>query len=142
MMDRNGAYNGPRQGERNVDPKEPKIWHESVDGSEHAAGEVQFRSLEAGAKLLSTRNRALLRLIATYHPKSVGELAALAGRVEQNVSRTIHKMSAVGLVRLNKGVGRSYQPAGRPGKSISKSTSCPDQDTTSAARFRAPRTTR
>jgi predicted transcriptional regulator len=98
------------KGERNVDPKEPKIWYESVDGSEHTGGEVQFRSIEAGAKLLSTKNRALLRMIATHHPKSVSELAALAGRAEQNVLRTLHKMSAVGLVHLNKGVGRSYQP--------------------------------
>lgn len=98
------------KGERTVDPKEPKIWYESADGCEHAGGEIQFRSLEAGAKLLSTRNRALLRMIATRHPKSVSELAALAGRAEQNVLRTLHKMSAVGLVRLNKGAGRSYLP--------------------------------
>jgi len=98
------------KGERNVDPKEPKIWYESIDGSEHARRQVQFRSLEAGAKLLSIKNRALLRMIATHHPKSVSELAALAGRAEQNVLRTLHKMSAVGLVRLNRGTGRSYQP--------------------------------
>jgi predicted transcriptional regulator len=97
-------------GERRVDPKEPKIWYEPVGGSQRVGGEVQFSSLEAGAKLLSTRNRDLLRVIATHHPKSVSELAALVGRAEQNVLRTLHKMSAVGLVRLNKGAGRAYQP--------------------------------
>jgi predicted transcriptional regulator len=103
------------KGKRQVDPKEPRIWVESTDSADTSVREVQFHSLEAGAKLLSARNRALLRLIAEHHPKSVSELATLAGRAEQNVMRTLHKLSAVGLVRLNRGEGRAYQPvvAGR-----------------------------
>ena len=101
------------KGKRQVDPNEPKIWVESTDDA--SVREIQFHSLEAGAKLLSAKNRALLRLIAERHPKSVSELAALAGRAEQNVLRTLHKLSAAGLVRLDKGEGRAYQPvvAGR-----------------------------
>jgi len=102
------------KGKRQVDPNEPKIWVESTD-ADASVREIQFHSLEAGAKLLSAKNRALLRLIAERHPKSVSELAVLAGRAEQNVLRTLHKLSAVGLVRLDKGEGRAYQPviAGR-----------------------------
>ena len=102
------------KGKRQVDPNEPKIWVESTD-ADAGVREIQFHSLEAGAKLLSAKNRALLRLIAERHPKSVSELAVLAGRAEQNVLRTLHKLSAVGLVRLDKGEGRAYQPvvAGR-----------------------------
>jgi len=102
------------KGKRQVDPNEPKIWVESTD-ADAGVREIQFHSLEAGAKLLSAKNRALLRLIAERHPKSVSELAILAGRAEQNVLRTLHKLSAVGLVRLDKGEGRAYQPvvAGR-----------------------------
>jgi predicted transcriptional regulator len=101
------------KGKRQVEPNEPKIWVESTDDS--GMREIQFQSLEAGAKLLSAKNRTLLRLIAERHPKSVSELAALAGRAEQNVLRTLHKLSAAGLVRLDKGEGRAYQPvvAGR-----------------------------
>jgi predicted transcriptional regulator len=101
------------KGERKVDPNEPKIWVESTDPA--GVREIQFQSLEAGAKLLSAKNRALLRLIAERRPKSISELAMLAGRAEQNVLRTLHKLSAVGLVRLDKGEGRAYQPvvAGR-----------------------------
>jgi predicted transcriptional regulator len=101
------------KGKRRVDPHEPKIWVESTDDA--GVHEIQFRSLEAGAKLLSAKNRTLLRLIAERHPKSVSELAALAGRAEQNVLRTLHKLSAAGLIRLDKGEGRAYQPvvAGR-----------------------------
>jgi len=100
---------------RQVDPNQPKIWVESADPTDARIREIQFQSLEAGAKLLSAKNRALLRLIAERRPKSVSELAILAGRAEQNVLRTLHKLSAVGLVRLDRGEGRAYQPvvAGR-----------------------------
>ena len=103
------------KGKRQVDPSEPKIWVDSTDSADAGVREIRFQSLEAGAKLLSAKNRALLRLIAERHPKSVSELASLAGRAEQNVLRTLHKLSAVGLVRLDKGEGRAYQPivAGR-----------------------------
>jgi predicted transcriptional regulator len=103
------------KGKRKVDPNEPKIWIESADPANAGVREIQFHSLEAGAKLLSAKNRALLRLIAERHPKSVSELAMLAGRAEQNVLRTLHKLSAAGLVRLDKGDGCAYQPvvAGR-----------------------------
>lgn len=98
------------RGERKADPKEPKIWYESADGSPRVGSEIRFQSLEAGAKLLSAKNLALLRTIAARHPKSISELAALTGRAEQNLLRTLHKLAGAGLVRLNRGGGRAYQP--------------------------------
>lgn len=95
------------RGERAVDPREPKIW---VERTEADAGTVQFRSLEAGAKLLSAKNRALLRLIATREPQSVHELATMAHRAPQNVQRTLHRLSAAGIVRLTPGAGRTLRP--------------------------------
>ena len=83
------------RGEKKVDPNEPRIWIERRDAQGEAT--VQFQSLEAGAKLLSTRNRALLRLIATREPQSVTELAAMAGRAPQNVQRTLSRLSAAGI---------------------------------------------
>ena len=71
---------------------------------------MQFASLEAGAKLLSAKNRALLWAIAERRPNSVSELAALTGRAEQNVLRTLNKLAAAGLVRLDKGAGRARRP--------------------------------
>ncbi len=44
------------RGERVVDPAEPKIWVERVEG-EGNMRELRFRSIEAGAKLLSGKNR-------------------------------------------------------------------------------------
>ena len=80
------------RGERKVDPSEPKVWVERIEGESAGEG-VQFASLEAGAKLLSAKNRALLRTIAERQPKSVTELAAMTGRAEQNVLRTLSPLS-------------------------------------------------
>jgi predicted transcriptional regulator len=98
------------RGERAVDPNEPKIWVERVESSEKADNSVHFRSLEAGAKLLSAKNRALLRAIAENKPQSVTELAAMTGRAEQNVLRTLNKLATAGIVRLDKGEGRARRP--------------------------------
>ena len=98
------------RGERQVDPIEPKVWCERIEAGEAAEQEVQFASLEAGAKLLSAKNRALLRIIAEGQPKSVAELAAMTARAEQNVLRTLKKLETAGLVRLDKGEGRARRP--------------------------------
>ena len=88
---------------------ERRVWCEPVE-ADGADREVQFASLEAGAKLLSAKNRALLRVIADGRPRSVAELAAMTGRAEQNVLRTLNKLAAAGVVRLDKGAGRARRP--------------------------------
>jgi predicted transcriptional regulator len=98
------------RGDRKVDPNEPKIWIESRDRKAGEATIVQFSSLEAGAKLLSAKNRELLRLIVTREPQSVTELAGLAHRAPQNVQRTLRRLSAAGIVRLSRGEGRAIRP--------------------------------
>jgi predicted transcriptional regulator len=98
------------RGERKVDPSEPKVWVERIEGGQQNGEEVTFASLEAGAKLLSAKNRALLRTIAERQPKSVTELAAMTGRAEQNVLRTLNKLAVAGVVRLDKGEGRARRP--------------------------------
>jgi predicted transcriptional regulator len=98
------------RGERRVDTREPKMWCEPVETGEHADRAVNFASLEAGAKLLSAKNRALLRAIADGRPGSVAELAEMTGRAEQNVLRTLNKLAAAGVIRLDKGAGRARRP--------------------------------
>jgi predicted transcriptional regulator len=98
------------RGERQVDPNEPKIWIERREGEPDAGIQVRFTSLEAGAKLLSARNRELLRLIVTREPRSVSELASMAHRAPQNVQRTLQRLSAAGIVRLTPGEGRTVRP--------------------------------
>ena len=68
---------------------EPKVW---------------FTSIESFARLLSEHNRHLLELIARERPRSLTELAELAGRSKSNLSRTLKTMSQYGLVELRRGV--------------------------------------
>ncbi len=96
------------RGDRTVDPREPKIWVEHVGAAN--ANAVQFRSLEAGAKLLSAHNRELLHVVATRAPQSVNELAEMTNRAPQNVQRTLRRLSAAGIVRLRPGEGRALRP--------------------------------
>jgi predicted transcriptional regulator len=95
------------RGERKVDPAAPKIWVERTEGTDT---EIHFQSMEAGAKLLSGKNRALLRVIAERNPSSVAELAMMTGRTEQNLMRTLRKLCVAGIVRLDRGEGRAYRP--------------------------------
>lgn len=98
------------RGEREVEPSEPRMWCERIDSPMGVETDVRFRSIEAGAKLLSAKNRALLRAIVERQPRSVTELAALTGRAEQNVLRTLNKLVEAGIVRLDRGEGRARRP--------------------------------
>jgi predicted transcriptional regulator len=74
---------------------EPKLW---------------FTSLESFAKLLSPKNRALLKLIAETHPDSLQELSDKTGRAKSNLSRTLKMMENYGLVQFENGHGRNRAP--------------------------------
>ncbi|MBM3546768.1 MAG: MarR family transcriptional regulator [Alphaproteobacteria bacterium] len=97
-------------GDEHPDPTEPKIWSERIGPPGRSSPGVRFRSFEAGAKLLSPKNRIMLRTIAERKPQSVTALAAMTGRTVQNVLRTLNKMGAAGLIRLNRGEGRARRP--------------------------------
>jgi predicted transcriptional regulator len=83
------------RGERKRGPGEPKVW---------------FSSIESFAKVLSEPNRDLLRLIAETEPQSLQELADRTGRAKSNLSRTLKTMAQYGLVRFEKGKGRTLMP--------------------------------
>ena len=76
------------RGERAPAKGEPKVW---------------FTSIESFARLLSEDNRHLLELIVRERPRSLTELAALAGRSKSSLSRTLKTMSQYGLVELQRG---------------------------------------
>ena len=44
------------------------------------------------------------------HEQESETLATLTHRAEQNLMRTLHKLSEAGLVRLDRGEGRAYRP--------------------------------
>ncbi|MEQ9331548.1 helix-turn-helix domain-containing protein [Thalassobaculum sp.] len=76
------------RGEKRSAADEPKVW---------------FTSAESFAKVLSARNRDLLRVIAEQAPGSLDELARITGRAKSNLSRTLKTMAGYGLVRLERG---------------------------------------
>jgi predicted transcriptional regulator len=83
------------RGEHKRTPDEPKVW---------------FSSIDSFAKVLSESNRELLRVIAETKPQSLGELAERTGRAKSNLSRTLKTMERYGLVRFEKGKGRTLVP--------------------------------
>jgi predicted transcriptional regulator len=97
------------RGRRKVGPGDPKVWAEPARAKVPGKA-VNFRSLEAGAKLLSPGNRRLLEIIASRHPQSVAELATMSGRHNQNLSRTLQKLRDAGIIRMAKGEGRKLRP--------------------------------
>jgi predicted transcriptional regulator len=76
------------RGERKASRNEPKIW---------------FTSIESFARVLSDKNRELLKLIHDQRPESLAELAELSGRQKSNLSRTLKTMEQYGLVNMKRG---------------------------------------
>jgi len=64
------------------------------------AARLSFNSTEALVRLLTPGNRALLALIRDRQPESVAALAKLSGRAQPNLTRTIAKLEAAGLVAV------------------------------------------
>ena len=71
---------------------------------------VWFTSPESFAKVLSNRNRALLKVIAQTRPDSLQALAKRTGRETSNLSRTLRTMERYGFVRLHRGVRGKIRP--------------------------------
>ena len=76
-----------------------------------------FESVEALARLLTPENRRLLAMIRDGKPQSVAELAAVAGRAEPNLLRTLEKLRAAGLVRIEQ-AGRRRVPMAAVGRIV------------------------
>jgi predicted transcriptional regulator len=71
---------------------------------------VSYESAGAVLRLLTAENRELLAAIDKTHPESVAALAKQLHRAEPNVSRTLSKLEACGLVRLTQGKGKTKIP--------------------------------
>jgi predicted transcriptional regulator len=76
------------KGKRGPARGKPKIW---------------FTSIESFARVLSDRNRELLKLIHERQPESLAELAEMSGRQKSNLSRTLKTMERYGLVQMRRG---------------------------------------
>jgi predicted transcriptional regulator len=81
------------------------------------AAVASFETVEALARLLTPENRHLLAMIRDRKPQSVAELAEMAGRAEPNLLRTLEKLRAAGLVRMEK-TGRRRVPTPMVGRIV------------------------
>ena len=73
------------------------------------ANRPSFNSVEALVRLLTPANRRLLALIRDRKPESVAALAAMTGRAQPNLTRTLAKFARAGFVTM-KTVGRRKTP--------------------------------
>jgi len=87
----------------------PKKWFDSEATAQRAASEQV--SAEAMVKLLSTGNLAVLDAIRRHKPASVRELAALTGRKEASLSRTLKRFEELGIIAFQDGPRRTRIPA-------------------------------
>ena len=74
------------------------------------AASPSFNSVEALVRLLTPENRRLLALIRDRKPRSVSDLAAWTGRAQPNISRTLAKLEAAGMVAIKDGGNRRKVP--------------------------------
>ena len=91
------------------------------------AGKPSFNSVEAVVRLLTPDNRRLLALIRDRKPRSVAELAAMTGRAQPNLTRTLAKLEAVGFITM-KAVGRRKTPTVAVKKIVVEIDPCSDRD--------------
>lgn len=82
----------------------------------HAA-EPSVHSADLIARLLTPENRVLMSTIRDQRPKSVAALAVLTHRAPSNLTRTLDKLAAVGLVTFAS-VGRRKAPQAVAGKIV------------------------
>ncbi len=87
----------------------PKTWFDSEDTAKRAGAEQV--SAEAMVKLLSSGNLAVLAAIRQHEPGSMRELAALTGRKEASLSRTLKRFAQVGIVGFQDGPHRTRMPS-------------------------------
>lgn len=73
------------------------------------AAKPSYNSVEAVVRLLTPENRALLVTIRDREPRSVAELAQLSGRPQSNLTRTLAKLEAAGLITMTTS-GRTKAP--------------------------------
>jgi predicted transcriptional regulator len=97
------------------------------------AAEPSFNSVDAVVRLLTPANRRLLALIRDRKPSSVAELVQISGRSQPNLTRTLAKLEAAGLVAMKAAGGRRKVPSVKVRKIVVEIDPCAERDLLSVA---------
>lgn len=89
-----------------------KIQGNKANGKDAEAGQANLNitSLAGVTRLISRDNQELLQIIAKGEVTSLADLAGITHRAESNLSRTLKKLEAIGVLELVPGVGRTKIP--------------------------------
>ena len=74
------------------------------------AAKPSFNSIEALIRVLTKENRELLATIRKCKPQSITELSEISGRAQSNLTRTLTKLEAAGLIRMEATSSRTKAP--------------------------------
>lgn len=92
------------------------------------AARPSFDSVEAMVRLLTPENRKLLALIRDKRPESIAHLSQIAGRAQPNLTRTLAKMEAAGLIRMKPSGNRRKAPSVAVRRIVVEIDPCSDRD--------------
>jgi predicted transcriptional regulator len=89
-----------------------KIQNTDAGSAKAGSGQavLNITSLAGVTRLISRDNQQLLQIIAAGEVTSLADLAGKANRAESNLSRTLKKLEAVGVLELVPGLGRAKIP--------------------------------
>lgn len=95
---------------RQPDPAQANF--ETLDGTpeQKAMKPGAHASAEQVMRLISGRNVELLQMIKQLRPQSLAELARLSGRPTASLTRTLQRLSALGIVVMRQSKGREKIP--------------------------------
>lgn len=82
----------------------------AAEGSKPVGGPQKRQKPEKLMRLLSDRNLKLLKMIRTAEPKTLAELSRISGRPKASLTRTLARLSDLGIVVLVKSKGRGKIP--------------------------------
>jgi predicted transcriptional regulator len=91
------------------------------------AARASFNSIDALVRLLTPENRQLLAIIRDRKPRSVAALAEISGRAQPNLTRTLAKLEAAGLIAMEEH-GRRKAPTVAVRRIVVEIDPCSDYD--------------
>jgi predicted transcriptional regulator len=91
------------------------------------AARPSFNSAQAVVRLLTPENRRLLATIRDRKPASVAALAAMVGRAQPNLTRTLAKLEAAGFITMQ-AHGRRKAPSVAVRTIVVEIDPCSDHD--------------